>query len=224
MAVIRRKGFRILQTTGAEAFYQADLVCQDPADAHRLWQAARASSLYDFAHLRDVCPGSVYEISLSAFANLHEKNRAPYLKIEWATPDQWLKSTPKEQGLQRSTLQRKLRRLKEQGEVTYEIYCELPLPEGMIEGMVEQKTAWCREHDLEGMFDQPDILSFFQQFIEYAAKSGMLLFTRLKCAEATIAYHLMVIDGKKIRNYVPTADYAWARYSPGHLSSVNAIS
>lgn len=223
LAVIRWKGFRILQATGAEAFYQADMLCKEPAYADVLWKTARASRLYDFAHIRDVNPCSLYEQSLSAFAQLHDRNRAPYLKIEWATPDAWLKSIPKEQGLQRHTLQRKLRRLKEKGEVVHEIYRDFPLPEGMVEGLVEQKSAWCREHELKGMFDQPDILSFFLQFIEYAAKNGTLLFTRLKCADAVIAYHLMIIDGKKIRNYVPTADYSWSRYSPGHLSTVNAI-
>ncbi len=224
LGVIRKKGFRILQATGAEAFYQADMLCEDPACAAKLWKAARASKLYDFAHIRDVCPGSLCEQSLSAFAILHDRNRAPYLKIEWKTSGEWLDSTPKERGLQRHTLKRKLRRLKDQGEVTCDLYRQLPLPDGMIEGMVEQKSAWCREHGLTGMFDQPEVLPFFRQFIEYLARSGALLFTRLKCGDRAIAYHLMVIDGKRIRNYVPTADYAWARYSPGHLSSVNAIS
>lgn len=220
LAVIKRKGFRIAHNTGLEAFFQCDLLCKDPNYAEELWRASRNSGLYDFAHLRDVCPDSMYENSLSAFATTHERNRAPYLQLTWKTSQEWEASLP-----HRLTkdLRRRQRRLEEKGKVTYEIYRELPLPEGMVDAMVEEKAAWCRQQGIKGMFNHPDVISFFHQLIEHNARSGTLLFARMKCGEATITHHFMITWKKKIFSYVVSADYEWFQYSPGHLANMRAI-
>ncbi|HEU5047921.1 MAG TPA: GNAT family N-acetyltransferase [Rickettsiales bacterium] len=221
LAVVRRKGFRVLQATGAEAFYQADILCANPEQAQALWQAARNSKAYDFIHIRDVCPGSLDEQALNSFATAHERNRAPYLKLEWKDAETYKATLPRKV---RTDLNRRLRRLEEKAPVKYTVCESLPLPEGIIEGMVKQKTAWCNELGLQGMFDQPNVLAFFRLFAAEAAKRGELFLAWLQCGEDVIAHHLALRYGKKLISYVVSNDAAYFQYSPGHLANLNAIS
>jgi CelD/BcsL family acetyltransferase involved in cellulose biosynthesis len=222
LAVIKRKGFRILQTIGAEAFYYCDLLCEEPAQAKELWRTAKQSPYYDFAHIRDACPGSLCERTLAVFAHLREQSKNLTLRIDgWKNGEEW-KATLS--GSLRQGLNRKQRKLAEQGAVSYEVCRSEPIPEPIMEALVAHKKIWCEENVLKGMFDQPDILEYYRQMAHMAAQSKTLVLGWLKCGKAIIAYNLMFAYKKRLLMYVVAVDAAWHKYSPGNLAHVHAIS
>lgn len=221
LTILKRKGFRMLQAIGGEAFYQCDMVCEDPAYADELWKVARTSKHYDFAHIRDTAADSLCEKAMAKFAGQHHINRGPYLTISWKTPDEWRETLPNKLN---KDLKRRQRRLEEKGPVTYNVYKTWPLPEGVLETMVAHKTEWGKQTGLDGMFDQPEVLTFCKQFAQYLAGQGNLLISELKCGDTPIAHQFMMVYGKRILSYVIAVDYQWSAFSPGHLSYIHTIS
>lgn len=221
LAVTRRKGFRILQPIGAEAFFGCDLLCESQEQAMRLWQVARRSPYYDFAHLRDVRPHSECEAALSNFARLHDRDNAYYLSIDWPTSDAWLAANTIPR---RKTLKLHMNQLQKKGEVRFEICRSLPVPDHVVDGMVEHKTAWCRKYGKEGMFDQPNVREYYRRLIEHTARKGQLALAWLSCGEEIVAWHLMFQHRHKLCSLVPATNEAWLSFSPGHLLNIRGIS
>jgi len=220
LAVIRRRGLRILQAIGAEAFYYCDTLCEDPAQAHALWCMAKSSPHYDFAHIRDVCPDSTTEAVLSSLATLRDRSKTLSLRLQWRTPAEW-KATFSDNF--RKNLAKAERQLAAKGTLAYTICEAMPIPQNIIESMVAHKTLWCEEHGLQGMFDQPAILSYYRQMAEHTAQQHTLALAWLACGDAIIACHILFKYKKTLHSYVLGTDAEWNKYSPGNLAHVHAI-
>jgi CelD/BcsL family acetyltransferase involved in cellulose biosynthesis len=221
LAVIIRKGFRVLQATGAEAFYMCDILAEDEKLAEQLWRYARKSPHYDFAHLRDVYPHSLGKTVLSRFAKCSDINKAYSLRLKWKNSDEWIASLSKKS---RSNRRNTIKLLERIGPVEHHICQTLPLAEGIIEGMVHYKNQWCNEHGMQGMFDQPNILDYHRQLAQTHAKHGTLALSWLTCGNDILSYHVMYIYKKTVHSYVLATNPAWSEHSPGHLENQFAIS
>lgn len=221
LCVLPKRGFRVMQAIGAEAFYYSNAVCEEPWQADILWQTAKQSPHYDFAHIRDVMPNSTAAQSLSRFATLRERPKTFALKLKWKSSEEWKATFSKNF---RHNHSKALRQLSEKGPVHYESCEKQPVNTDIIRLMVKNKTAWCEKNGLQGMFDQPNALQYWLQMADHGARTGTLLLTWIKCGDSSIAQYIMFKREKTLYTHVLSSDPSWGRYSPGNLVLVNAIS
>jgi CelD/BcsL family acetyltransferase involved in cellulose biosynthesis len=221
LAIWPKKGMRILQNAGKEGFYPSDVLALTDEDVAALWQAARTSPHYDFAVIGDVESNLPTSKALSAFATHRHTEKYPCLKGEWKDRDMWIASLP--QSLRRE-LRRTTRRLEEKAPVTYHTLTKGPLPKELIDGMVDQKMAWCELHGKHGLFDQPNVREFFHALLQTAAKGNQLFFSWLQCGDTPIAYSISIPYRDMCFGYLVTYDPKWAQYSPGTLLIADAVS
>jgi CelD/BcsL family acetyltransferase involved in cellulose biosynthesis len=220
LVVTPKKGFRILQPIGAEAFYPCDILCEDTASAEALWHTARQSPHYDFGHFLHVSPGSANQKVLSSFASMFDKSKSFSLHLRWRMAEEWKATLSANM---RKNIHKAERQLAQQGTVRYELYRSAPLPDGMLEAIVEHKIERCKKNRLTGMFDQPNILQYLQHIVQEEARRNTLVVMWLKCGDAIIAYDLMLVRKKTLVGFMATIDPAWHKYSPGTLLHVHAI-
>lgn len=221
LCVIPKKGFRVLQAIGAEAFYFCDVLCEEPHYADRLWKAAKQSNRYDFAHIRDVMPQSAVEKTLPTFATKRECPKTLSLRLHWKNSDEWKASLP---GDFRRNHIRRVRNLNQVGAVNYNLCEAPPVNTKIIEMLVENKTTWANQTGHQGMFDQPRVLDYWRQMAEQGAKDKTLLLAWITCGDVIITQNIMFKRGKTLNIHSLAVDPAWGKYAPGHMAIINAIS
>jgi CelD/BcsL family acetyltransferase involved in cellulose biosynthesis len=218
LAVRSRMGFRILQNAGEETGHPCDMLLASPIYAEAMWKATRQSRGYDFAILRTVEAGSVCEKSLDGFAQKFNADTALYLKLtDYANSDAWLTSLS--HNTRRNHL-RRMRRLKETGNVTFTVTSKLDKP--LIEEMLAQKKAWCESNGKRGIFDHAGWQGFFHGLLQHAAENGNFRLFRLAVDDKTLGYRAAIIHGGVLYSYVVSYSPTAASYSPGNIINVNS--
>lgn len=221
LCVIPKKGFRVLQAMGAEAFYFCDILCEESWQADGLWRTAKQSLHYDFAHIRDVMPQSLVTEVIPRFATRRECPRTFSLKLQWKNSDEWKASLP---GPFRQNYSRRLRNLNKEGAVSYNLCEGLPVNTDIIKMLVDNKSAWAQKKGREGMFDQPHVLDYWLQMAAQGARAKTLLLAWVRCGDAVIAQNIMFKREKILYIHSLAIDSAWSKHAPGNVAIVNAIS
>jgi CelD/BcsL family acetyltransferase involved in cellulose biosynthesis len=217
LVVLHKKGLRILQGAGKEAWFPCDVLAEDPNHVKILWGAVRQSRRYDFAHIRYVDPGSACGQALDSFGRRRDIEKTPYLRFTCSDSQAWLGSLSKH----RQTKNRRgLCLLREKGAVELQVHTTDALPDGLIDRIVGQKMAWCIKYGKRGLFDQPCVVEFFHQWLETAWKHKQLFIACLQCANETIACRLGFIHREVAYSYLITYDPEWAFYSPGNILTI----
>src|SRR5262249_15630916 len=165
LAVARRRGLRFMHAAGHEAFYCCDMLCENDEQAMSLWKAAYHSPHYDLADIRDVYSESASYKPLSSFANKRDVTEAYSLNIRWQSGDEWLRLMP---GRTRREHFYHKRRLERKGAVRLEVCRSEPVPTEIIDRMIDQKIAWCKENKKPGLFDHPNVHEYFRQLTKKA--------------------------------------------------------
>ena len=125
LVVLHKKGLRILQGAGKEAWFPCDVLSEDPNHVKILWEAVRQSRRYDFAHIRYVDPGSACGQALDSFGRRREIEKTPYLRFTCSDSQAWLASLSKH----RQTKNRRgLCLLREKGAVELQVHTTDALP------------------------------------------------------------------------------------------------
>jgi len=220
LAVLHKKGLRVLQNIGKESLFPCDILSESMEHTKTLWETARQSPLYDFSLIGDVEAGSDGDQILAGFSKRVKSEKFLILRSSWSNGDAWMASLPSK--LQRE-YRRWQRRLQEKGELQYHIHTEGPLPTKIIDDMIRHKKDWCLQNGLHGFFDRDGAKAFFHQWIENAYASKQLFLAWLQCGDETIAYNLGFFDEKIFYGYLVANDPAWASFSPGTLAIMNSI-
>jgi CelD/BcsL family acetyltransferase involved in cellulose biosynthesis len=221
LVVLHKKGLRILQGVGKEAWLPCDVLSENPGHVKILWEIVRQSRRYDFAHIQYVYSDSACGQALDSFARRRDIEKAPFLRFTCSDSKAWLASLSKHR---RTKNNRALRYLKEKGAVELQVHTTDALPDGLIDEMVRQKRAWCIKYGKRGLFDQPCVVEFFHQWMEAAWKQKQLFISCLQCANKTIAHRLGFIHREVAYSYLITYDPEWALYSPGNILNLLFIS
>lgn len=220
LAVHVRRSVGIARWAGADVFDYCDVLLEAEQYQAALWHAVENSPHYTIALLTDVHPQSSCRAFLDKHSRCYGKAEASCLNLSWKDGDAWLKSLP---SAYRKNYNRQSRRLEENGPVCYQVTQRTPLPPGVIDFLVEQKIAWCRQNHIESIFDAPRIKEYFTGLAERAAQSGKLALSSLYCGETLIAVQLDFIENGTFYTYMPSYHMEWSAYSPGRIMEYRSI-
>lgn len=220
LAVQVRYGIAIARWAGADVFDYCDVLAAAEHYQEALWNAVCRSPHYTFALLTDIHPQSRCRAFLEKHAHRYAASNASYLELVSETSEAWLKSLP---STYRKNFNRQSRRLEELGPLRYEMARECPLPDAVLDFLVEQKIAWCHQQGVKSIFDMPRIKDFIRGFAEVAAKSGILALSSLHCGDRLIAAQMDFVDKGIFYTYMPTYHQDWAPYSPGRVIEYRSI-
>lgn len=220
LAVIKRKGFRILQWAGIEALDYNDTLVESPEYNSPLWDAVRQSNAYDVAMIKDVLSTAPSCETLGTFAQPLQQSHAYYIPLVWKDSETWLKSYTADW---RKDYKRRFKRLEAHGPIHYEVYETLPIDNALMDLLVEQKRSWCRQTGNTGMFDHPGVNAFLMRLAEVAAEEKALYFCVLRCGDAIISIQMGFQYNGALYWYMTSYDGEWGKLSPGRVQMYKAI-
>ncbi len=149
----------------------------------------------------------------------------PYLSIHgslgrWGS---WAGYFSKRSGHFRSNINRRERRLQEQGALSLETVASLDhLADALDDGFRIEAMAWKGEAG-SAIEKSAQLVAFYAELADEAAKKGWLRLYFLKLNQKRIAFNYSLIYKKKLYLIKPGYDPAYAKDTPGHLLTKKII-
>ena len=150
-----------------------------------------------------------------AGSNWHEDEICPYCDISgFTTPEEFLPSL--KQSL-RGDLSRQIRRLQEQGELTYHVYSPDDLAESLAilpDFLTLHAKRW------PNAYKAPH---FHENLLRRGLKEGIVHFSELRLDGTPISWHLGFVDRDRFYYYLPAIDPAFSKLSPGKVHLLRCV-
>jgi CelD/BcsL family acetyltransferase involved in cellulose biosynthesis len=220
LSISIRRGSRVLNGMGLDAYYLWDGLLESPAYAAPLWKAVRQRRLYDFAAIKYSDPDSAGGKALAAFARLCGKDAAPCLDVAWPDSKAWLASQSHNR---RMTNGRHMRRLHDQG-VRHHTWTDGPAPLDIVNTMVRQRIDWSIKKQLRGdLFSIPGVTGFFRQLVTAECAQNNAYFSWMAAEQRIIACALGFCHDGTFFIKTTSRDLEQSDHSPGNLIMVEAI-
>ena len=213
-------GIRFMHAAGHKAFYYCDMLAENPVQAAELWAAARRSSAYDFADIRDVHAESMCYAALSAFACKRDTINAYTVRGNWPSGEDWLASLSANT---RRNHARYTRKLEEKGTLRFEATRSGALPIEIVDSMIKRKIEWSKAQGKRGLFTHSSVSMFYHRILDLALRQDRLMFSWLACGDVVVACIASFLYRGAMQGYVITYDRTWAEYSPGNVALAHSI-
>jgi CelD/BcsL family acetyltransferase involved in cellulose biosynthesis len=219
LAIVHKKGFRILKGLPNALYFQADLLAIDENSAHDLVQAIRTSRLYDLAWIEDVDDRSLLAKYLAQGSRVPRRTTSYVADLTMESEEAWLQSRSSKL---RGNLRRALAKLGKEAPLTFTAHRDYPTAD--LDAFIDRKIAWAHEQGKDDSFlVHPQAAAFLRAFAHTAADRGALLFTTLASGATTIAWNLCYLAGGTIYCMAMTHHPHFAAFSPGSLVWMKTI-
>ncbi len=222
LIVVRRYGFRFLEWAGVNVFDYSDTLLDDHVDGEPFWHAIRNSKRYDVAFIRGVrADFSCYDI-LARFGHSSRTSTTYRIDMAWASGEAWMEKAFSR--TRRQLLRRKQRRIERRGMLSFRVHRSGPVPDAVLNALVQQKSAWALRQGEAGLFDDPlNAASLLKRMAEVAEQLGYLHLSWLNCDEQILAVHLGFMHRNVLHYYMPSYDPNWGQDSPGSILLVHLV-
>jgi CelD/BcsL family acetyltransferase involved in cellulose biosynthesis len=220
MAVIRRKGLRMLEWAAADVVDYCDFLLEDSGDAAFMWDAIRKSPRFDLARVKDMHPDALCLPLLQGFAQRVRSTEARYIRITWPTFDAWLGSLPYSA---RKQYRSRVKQAEAIGPLRFEVTRSGMAPEAALATLVEQKKAWAQALRKDSVFNAPGVGGFFRHIAAVESREGRLHFSTLSCGSEIIAAHMGFIWQGVFLSYMASYSARHSGLSPGKVSTVKCM-
>jgi len=147
--------------------------------------------------------------------NWHEDGICPYCDIsDFTTPEDFLPALKKSL---RGDLRRQIRRLREQGELTYHVYSPDDLAESLA--ILPEFLALHTKH-WPNAYKAPH---FHENIVRQGLQKGIVHFSELRLDGKSISWHLGFIDRDRFYYYLPAIDPEFSKLSPGKVHLLKCV-
>lgn len=117
----------------------------------------------------------------------------------------------------RGDLRRQIRRLEEQGSLSYHVYTSNELPDSLAalpEFLDLHAQRW------PNAYKAPD---FHENLLRHSLKEGIVHFSELRLDDKPISWHLGFVDSDRFYYYLPAINPAFAKLSPGKVHLLKCV-
>jgi CelD/BcsL family acetyltransferase involved in cellulose biosynthesis len=147
--------------------------------------------------------------------NWHEDEICPYCDIAGFTnPEDFLSTLKKSL---RSDLQRQVRRLQEQGELTYHVYSPDDLAESLA---ILPAFLMFHAKRFPNSYKAPH---FHENLLRCGLKKGVVHFSELRLDGTAISWHLGFVDRTRFYYYLPAVNPTFSKFSPGKVHLLRCV-
>jgi len=147
--------------------------------------------------------------------NWHEDEICPYCDIsDFTAPEEFLPTLKKSL---RGDLRRQIRRLQEQGELTYHVYSQDDLAESLAtlpEFLAFHTKHWPNAYKAS---------HFHENLLRQGLKEGLVHFSELRLDGNPISWHLGFIGADRFYYYLPTIEPEYSKFSPGKVHLLKCV-
>jgi len=220
LAIIKRKGMRVLKWAGNDTCDYCDVLVEKPEYADLLWATVRESKQYDFAVLEDVRPDTFSSSILEKFAEKHATNNSYHLEINWKSGKEWFASLSRPA---RSKFSRRVKHMKEKGPVAFEMRKAGEVPDSIIEDFIRLKIDWAKKLDKQGIFQKEGVSQYFHDLFKKQPHGYNLLVFYITCNATTVAVMSCITHKNKAYGYSLAYNPEWGEFSPGNMVSTNLV-
>jgi CelD/BcsL family acetyltransferase involved in cellulose biosynthesis len=217
----RRRLYSVAHPLGSETSEYSTVLIEECVDAEQRIKNAlkvlRATCECDRLELPNVRADSVLGSILSQSRGLALYTvDAPW--VSWAGIDSWDTYFRALSGTHRSGLRRKLRRLREVGELRCEVVTDPVHCEAILDWMLGQKRAWLEKSGLHNDWILTrEYRAFLSASTAVFAPSGHRIIFTLKLDGRIIAAELSSVDESRVEWFMGAHDPEYGKYSPGQL-------
>lgn len=207
LAIIRRKGLRVLQWAGGDVFDYCDSLLEDRNDAGQLWDTVRQSGNFDIARLYDIHPEATSLPALVKFSRVVRTAPTHHVRTEWPNGEAWMATRSSHT---RREFKRRTRQMAEKGPYSFEVRTSGTLPAPVLDALIAQKISWCIATG-----KAPISGPMVRRIIELAAEDGKLHLCWIQVGNNIIAVSLGFIRGNAYYGYLHSYSPEWSHFSPG---------
>jgi len=170
---IRKKyGVRILRLIGHEVFYYRNFLVKEPSLMPFIWQTIFEQKLFDFADIKNIHKGTEEDKFLDGRIIKVHSSEVFYCEDLDYPIDEFMMRYSK-------SFRRKIRKTQNYIDKNDDLeidYCRgEPVPQDVVEFLVNRKTQWTKERGKRGVFNENDPMGFYRKIIKISAETGKIL-------------------------------------------------
>ena len=179
--------------------------------------------LWSVVHLRNIPRETTVQSGLVDICR--EKNLMPWNNYSVAAPYLQIEGNADEVSalLGKYSLRRAERVLKDQGDVTFEIFTSNERAARFWEIFAQQHIARCRRDSRYSNFSDPRYLPFLRGLFESDTERSRVQFSGLFLDEEPVAFHFGLVSQQRLLWYKPSFDISIQKGSPGVVLIRNLI-
>ena len=210
---IRKKhGVRVLRLLGHEVYYYRSFLVREPTLMPLIWQTALEQKYFDAANIKNIHDETEEHRFLGSRANLVRTNKVYHCEDLGLSREDMLMVIAKRL---RQKLRSTHRKIEQDPDLELH-YCRAePVPQDVIDFLVERKTIWAADKKKRGVFDEKDPKAFYNEVITMNAKKGSLLLYWLKYKGEFIGADFSVVEKNIVYGHTLTYDPKGAKFAPG---------
>lgn len=218
---IRKKyGARILRLIGHEVYYYRNFLVKEPSLMPFIWETVLEQSCFDYAEIKNIHKDTEEDRFLEARAIFDHSSEVYHCEDLGEKRDDFVRRYSR-------SFRRKLRRTQKYVDDNPDLvldYCRgEPVPQDVIDFLVNRKTEWAQERGKRGIFSEKDPLGFYTEMIQLAAKSGTLLLFWLRLDGEVVAATFNVAEKDILYGHTFAFSKKASRYAPGIFLAMESL-
>jgi CelD/BcsL family acetyltransferase involved in cellulose biosynthesis len=220
LAIIRRRGVRVGEIAGSLALADAPVAAADPKPVFAALAAAIRHQPVDLVDFDYLAPDCLLAECLPGRRRVTPTRAAPMMEM----PDGWEAAYARATSSKtRNTHKRRLKQLRQQGEVVFVRHETEPAVTGALEDAFRlHALRWKDRRDLSPL-GKATGRAFNREALATLSRDGYVRLLELQLDGAPIAFHLYLLLADTMFVYRLAFDPAFAQFSPGLLTTLEAL-
>ncbi|MCJ2086883.1 GNAT family N-acetyltransferase [Methylobacterium sp. E-005] len=229
LAIVRRRGFRVLEWAAKDCSDFGDALLADRADhtlVRGMWRHAGQAGGFDLAYLNRLLPDAAARSLLQQEGGgvrlrLNHRDEANWrVRGPWTTGQAWFEAQSKKT---RQNYRRGQKSLSERGPLAFrQLGPDEPLGP-VLDRLTTFKRAWLQRHDLASTAFYDEGSRALPAMVQVLAEAGLLHAFVLKCGGAVVAVSINFVQAGAMMAFVTTYDPEVERASPGMVLMMDYI-
>jgi CelD/BcsL family acetyltransferase involved in cellulose biosynthesis len=214
-------GVRVLRLLGHEAYYYRNFLIETDDIVRDLWDWILRSGFYDMAMIKNIHEGTPHQDYWQKKGCHLHTSHVYHAALSGQTREQLVKSKSKPFQRKHRTVEKKLAELPSL--MVEHFYQDKSYPNQVIEFLVKRKKAWTEERGKRGVFNEANVMSFYQEMTRLGSDKGTLFLNWMREGDNFCGVTLNFIEKTILYGHTLTIDPTYAKYMPGIYLNTEAI-
>ena len=213
-------GVRILRLIGHEAYYYRNFLVEQDAHAPLMWRAMMAAPVFDVCNIKNIHEGTSHCAFWSEQGKRIHTSRVFHTTLSGQIRAELLAAKSKPFRRKHHAVEKKL--TEEKG-LCAENNRAQAYTHPVLEFLVNRKKEWTIERRKRGVFNEGNVMSFYEEMTDFAAEQGKLFVNWMREDSRFFGVTLNFTEKGIMYGHTLTIDPSYARYMPGIFLNTEAL-